>query len=103
MKGQVGMATYVSLLKFTEQGVKKLKDTCKRAADFKESARKLGLEVKEQYWCMGRYDGLIVFEAPDDDAATGGMLALSSQDNVTTQTLRCFTAVEMGKIIGKLA
>jgi uncharacterized protein with GYD domain len=96
------MATYVALLKFTEQGVKKFKDTCKRAADFKASAKKLGIEVREQYWCMGAYDGVMVFEAPDDDTATAGMLALSSLNNVTTQTLRSLTAAEMGKIIGKV-
>jgi uncharacterized protein with GYD domain len=97
------MATYVSLLKFTEQGAKKIKDTCKRASDFKASAKKLGVEIKEQYWCMGAYDGVIVFEAPDDDTATAAMLTLSSLDNIATQTLRSFTSVEMGKIVGKIS
>jgi uncharacterized protein with GYD domain len=96
------MATYVALLKFTEQGVKNFKDTCKRAADFKAKAKKLGIEVKEQYWCVGACDGVIIFEAPDDETATAGMLDLSSSNNVTTQTLRSFTASEMGKIIGKV-
>ena len=96
------MATYVTLIKFTEQGVKKLKDTCKRATDFKASAKKLGIEVKEQYWCMGRYDGVMVFEAPDDETSTAGLLSLVSLGNVTTQTLRAFTAAEMGKIVGKV-
>jgi uncharacterized protein with GYD domain len=97
------MATYVSLLKFTEHGVTKFKDSCKRATDFKASAKRLGIEVKEQYWCMGAYDGLIIYEAPDDDTAAAAMLTLSSSDNVTTQTLRSFTAAEMGKIVGKLS
>jgi len=97
------MATYVTLIKFSEQGVKNFKDTCKRAADFKASAEKLGIEVKEQYWCMGAFDGVIVFEAQDDDTATAGMLALSSLNNVTTQTLRSFTAAEMGKIVGRIS
>ncbi len=58
------MATYVALLKLTERGVKNIKDSCKRAADFKTKARKLGLEVKEQFWCLGAYDGVLVFDAP---------------------------------------
>jgi len=97
------MATYVSLLKLTEKGVKSVKDTCKRAADFKASAKKLNIEVKEQYWCMGRFDGVIIFDAPDDDTATAGMLSLSSLDNVSTQTLRCFAAADMAKILGKVS
>ncbi len=94
------MATYVTLIKFTERGVKHVKDTCKRAADFKAGAKKMGIEVKEQYWCMGAWDGVIIFDAVSDEAATAGMISLCSQDNVTTQTLRSFNATEMAKILG---
>ncbi len=97
------MATYVTLLKFTEEGAKKIKDTCKRAADFKASAKKLGIEVKEQLWCLGRWDGLMLFEAPDDETATTAMLSVSAQGNVTTQTLRSFSAAEMAKVLGKVS
>ena len=97
------MATYVTLITFTEAGAKNFKNTCKRAADFKASAKKLGIEVKEQYWCMGVYDGLIIFDAADDETATAGMLSLSSKNNVATQTLRSFTAAEMGKVLGKVS
>jgi uncharacterized protein with GYD domain len=97
------MASYVSLIKFTEKGVKSVKDTCKRAADFKAAGKKLGIEIKEQYWCMGAYDGVMIFEAPDDDTATAGMLSLCSLDNVTTQTLRCFNAADMTRIVGKVS
>jgi len=97
------MAVYVTLIKFTERGVKDIKDTCKRATEFKAHAKKHGIEVKEQYWCMGAYDGLIVFEAPDDETATAAMLSLSSRENVTTQTLRSFSAAEMNKILGKVS
>ena len=55
------MATYVTLIKLTQRGVKDIKDTCKRAAELKSHAKKHGIEVKEQYWCMGAYDGLILF------------------------------------------
>jgi uncharacterized protein with GYD domain len=95
------MATYVSLIKFTDKGVQEFKNTCKRAGDFKASAKKLGMEVKETYWCLGVYDGVLIFDAPDDDTATAGALALSSRGYVTTQTLRAFAAAEMSKILGK--
>ena len=95
------MATYVTLIRFTEKGSKSIKDTTKRAADFKTSAKKMGIEVKETYWCMGAYDGDLIFEAPEDETATAGMLSLRSQDNVTTQTMRSYTAAEMSKILGK--
>ena len=97
------MATYVTLIKLTEQGVKNFKDTCKRAADFKTSGKKLGIEVKESYWCLGAYDGVLIFDAPDDGAATAALLSLGSLNNVTTQTMRSFTAAEMTKILGKVS
>jgi uncharacterized protein with GYD domain len=96
------MPSYVTLLKYTERGAKHVKETCKRAADFKINAKKLGIEVKEQYWCMGAWDGIIAFDAPNDEVATAGMLSLSSLDNVTTQTLRVLSAVEMTKIFGTM-
>jgi uncharacterized protein with GYD domain len=96
------MATYVALLKFTAAGVKEIKDTCKRAAEMKSHAQKHGITVKEQYWCLGPYDGLLIFEAPDDETATAAMLSLSSREHVTTQTLRSFTAAEMTSILGRI-
>lgn len=96
------MATYLTLLKFTERGTKDVKDSCKRAAELKSHAKKHGIEVKEQYWCLGPYDGLMIFDAPDDETATAAMLSLSMRGNVTTQTLRSFTAAEMSKILGKV-
>lgn len=96
------MPTYVALIKFTEKGAKQINDTCKRAADFKTSAKKLGIEVKEQLWCMGAFDGAMLFDAPDDESATAGMLSLSSHEYVTTQTLRSFAAPDMGKILEKV-
>jgi uncharacterized protein with GYD domain len=97
------MATYVTLLKFTERGAKDIKDTCQRAADLKSHSKKHGIEVREQYWCLGAYDGVIVFDAPDDETATAAMLSLSSREYVTTHTLRSFTAAEMSKILGKVS
>jgi uncharacterized protein with GYD domain len=52
---------------------------------------------------MGAHDGLIIFDAPDDETATAAMLSLSSRENVTTETLRSFTATEMSKILGKVS
>ena len=96
------MATYITLITFTEKGVKDIKDSGKRAAEFKSHAKKHGIDVKEQYWCMGAYDGLLIFDAPDDETATAAMLSLSSRENVRTQTMRSFNASEMGKIVGKV-
>jgi uncharacterized protein with GYD domain len=101
-KGEMDMATYLTLIKFTDRGEKDLKDTCKRATEFKAHAKKHGIDVKEQYWCMGAYDGFIVYDAADDETATAAMLSLGSRQFVATQTLRAFNVAEMSKIVDKI-
>jgi uncharacterized protein with GYD domain len=96
------MATFITTLHFTEQGTKAVRDTCERAAAFKATAKKMGIKVTGQYWTLGTFDGVIVYEAPDEATATAAMLHLSSQDNLRTQTARAFDAAEMQKILGLL-
>ena len=97
------MATYVLLLTFTDQGVHNAKDTTKRAEAFKSVANKAGGKVKEVYWTLGQYDGVLIIEAPDEATATALALSLSSLGYVQTQTLRAFSAEEVSKILAKMA
>jgi uncharacterized protein with GYD domain len=96
------MPTYVTTIRFTEQGVKGLADTCKRAAAFKAAARKMGVKVTATYWTLGAFDGLIVFQAPDEETATAALLHLGAQGNVRTQTARAFDAAEMEKVLAQV-
>jgi uncharacterized protein with GYD domain len=97
------MATFITTIKFTEQGVENIRESPKRAAAFKSAAKKLGVKVSDLYWTLGAFDGFIVFDAPNDEAATAAMLHLSSQGNVCTATARAFGANEIEKVIGMLA
>jgi uncharacterized protein with GYD domain len=95
------MATFVTLLNFTDQGVRDVKESPKRYDAFKAMAGKLGATVKSFYYTAGRYDMVLVVEGTDE-AVTTALLALGSLGNVRTQTLRCFSAEEMQKMIGKM-
>jgi uncharacterized protein with GYD domain len=48
---------------------------------------------------MGRYDGLVIAEFPDDATAAEAILTLASSGNVTTETLRAFTLDEFRDIV----
>ena len=96
------MATYILLGQFTEQGIRNVKDTTKRAEAMHELAKKFGSSVKSTYWTMGQYDVVAVIEAPDDMALTGLLLSLGAAGNVRTQTLRAFSADDMGQVLGKM-
>jgi uncharacterized protein with GYD domain len=96
------MATYISTIKFTEQGVGNIKETCKRANAFKSAAKKMGVKVQDIYWTLGPFDGMLIFDAPDEETATALMLHLGSQGNVHTQTARAYKAAEMEGILAKI-
>jgi uncharacterized protein with GYD domain len=97
------MATYIVLSSFTDQGVRNVKDTTKRADAVRELAKKFGATAKEIFWTLGRYDVVAIFEAPDDASMTALGLALGAAGNVRTQTLRAFSREEMNGVLAKLA
>ena len=96
------MTTFVSTIKFTDQGIKAIGETTKRAAALKAAAKKMKVKVTDVYWTLGPFDGLLVFDAPDDETATVMLLHLGAQGNVQTTTARAFTASEMDKVLAKM-
>ena len=96
------MATFISTITFTQKGLEAITDTAKRAAAFRASSEKLGVKIQNIYWTLGPFDGLMIFEAPDDETATAAALALASKGNVHTTTLRAFDAPQIEKVLAKL-
>jgi uncharacterized protein with GYD domain len=96
------MATFITTIKFTAKGVQGIHESPKRAAAFKAAAKKMGVKVTDIYWTLGYFDGVLVFDAPDDETATAAMLHLSSLGYVHTTTSRAFDAGEIEKVIGIL-
>ena len=95
------MATYISLINWTEKGAAGFKETVDRAEAGKQLATAFGGALKEVYWTMGPYDIVAVSEAPDDETASAFVLALGSQGNIRGTTMRAFSADEMRGIIAK--
>ena len=96
------MATFIMLGSFTDQGIRNVKETTKRVEAVKSAAKKLGITVKEVYWTLGQYDTALIADAPDEATMTIFGLTVGSHGNVRTQTLRAFSAEDMGKILGKV-
>ena len=97
------MATFIVLTNFTDQGARSIKDSPKRAQAFKNLAKKLGANVKQIYYTLGRYDIVSVVEAPDVATITSVCLSVGALGNVRTQTLQAFSVEEMTDMIGKMA
>lgn len=96
------MATFITTIKFTQQGIKDIDHTTKRSEIFTAEAEKLGVKVKDIYWTLGAHDGLLILEAPDDETATAVILHLGAMGNVHTSTCRAYNAAEMDTILTKV-
>lgn len=95
------MATFVSLINFTDQGIRDVKDSPRRYEAFRVMAEKLGVTVKSAYYTVGHYDIVLVLDG-SDEAVTAALLKAGSLGNVRSQTLRGFSVDEMKKIVGSM-
>jgi uncharacterized protein with GYD domain len=96
------MPTYVSLVRYTDQGIRTIKESPARLDLAKKAFQAAGGELKQFYLAMGKYDIVIVAEAPNDEVAATVTLGLGSMGNVRTETLRVFTESEFRNIVGSL-
>jgi len=96
------MATYISLVKFTDKGMQAAKETTQRVAEWAAKVQSKGVTIKQTYWTLGQYDQVCVFEAPDEETAASVLLSADILGNIRTQTLRAFTSAEMEKILAKI-
>ena len=96
------MATYIVLGQFTDQGIRDVTDTTKRAEKLREMGLKAGVAIKDVYWTVGQYDIATIVEAPDDATLTALLLSVGKLGNVRTHTLRAFSASEMQAILGRV-
>lgn len=93
------MPAYVMLFNFTEQGISNAKESPNRAKAFAQAIEAAGGRMIGIWWLLGQYDGLVILEAPDDEAATHLLLGLGMLGNVRTVTMRAFSEEEMGRIV----
>ncbi|MDQ3903491.1 MAG: GYD domain-containing protein [Thermoproteota archaeon] len=85
----------------TDQGVRNIKDTAKRADAAKSEAQRIGGKFTI-YWTFGKYDGIGILEAPNDEAAMEFELRIGSLGNIRTTTLKAFTEEEIARVVDKL-
>jgi uncharacterized protein with GYD domain len=96
------MPTYVTLMNWTDQGVRNVRDTVQRRGQADELAQKHGATIEEVYWTVGPYDIVTIVEAPDDESVTAMLLELGSAGNLRTTTLRAYDSDQMSGILQRL-
>ena len=95
------MPRYVVLYKFTDQGLKTIKDTVRRAAEVRKANESRGFKNVQTYWTQGEYDIISILEAPDEESMLAGLFNIAEAGNVHSQTLRAYDDGEMAKALAK--
>jgi uncharacterized protein with GYD domain len=93
------MPTFVSLVNWTDQGIKTYRDSVRRAEDYQGLVEKSGGQVRQLVWTLGEYDIVVVTEFPDDETATAVALQTAAMGNIRTTTMKAFDAEQMRAII----
>ena len=96
------MPTYMTLIRYTQQGIESIKDSPVRLDTAKVLFKSLGAEIKTFYLLMGKYDVMVISEAPDDETATKLSMTIGSTGAIRTETFRIFTEDEYRKLISEL-
>ena len=97
------MPNYILLVNWTDQGIKNVKDTIKRAKSFEAAIEKAGGKSLGIYYTMGRHDIVAIVEAPNDEAIASALYSTGSLGNIRTETLKAFSMSEAANIIEKLS
>ena len=93
------MSFYIILWSYTDQGIKNVRESPKRVNIFKSKLENVGGKVIETYYTFGKYDGVSIVEAPNDEALMSCLLSIESQGNARSVTLKAFSYEEATKII----
>lgn len=93
---------FILSLNFTDQGIRSIKESPKRAKVARELARKMGVEIKQIYLTSGESDLVVLAETANGDNIAKFALAVSSHGNVRTRTARAWTEEEYQRLVSDL-
>ncbi len=96
------MPTFITMLNWTDQGIRSVKDSPKRTQAARAAAKKFGIEFKQIYLTSGEFDLLAIAEAPNADSVAKFALVTGAQGNVRTRTVQAWTESEIAKLISEL-
>jgi len=96
------MAMFVVLGKFTDEGAKNIQTLRKGVEGNMARAEHLGIKIHGWYLTQGRYDIVVVAEAPDAETMLANAAGVAGTGNTRTETLRAFTLDEADQLIKRV-
>jgi uncharacterized protein with GYD domain len=96
------MPNYITLLRYTQQGMSKISASPSRLDAAKKVAETEKGKIQAWYLTMGHYDAVFLSEFPSDEACARFTLSVGSLGNISTETLKAFPEADYRKIVGSL-
>jgi uncharacterized protein with GYD domain len=92
------LPSFVVLGNWTEQGIRKVTAAPERIKTTHSMVEKSGGKM-QLFYTLGKYDFVMIVEAPNDDAMMAILLCLGSMGNVRTTTMKAWTEQEGAKLL----
>jgi uncharacterized protein with GYD domain len=92
------MAVYVTLYRYTDEGMKGVKNAAEIAAGWQAEAQKRGVIVHALYWLQGQYDAVTIIESDDADAVNGLLLSIGQQGSLRTETMGAMSLEDIQRL-----
>jgi uncharacterized protein with GYD domain len=96
------LSSYIILWNWTDQGIRNAKDSPQRYDTFKKDLEKAGGKLVGGYYTLGKYDGVVILEAPNGEVVMKIMLSTASLGNIRTKTLKAIPHEEGAKLMQNL-
>ena len=96
------MPQYITLINYTEQGLKDMKNMPDRVATARQAMQSAGGKRVSYHLTLGQHDAVVISEFPDDESYVSLILSFAAQGNIRTTTLKAFTEEEASRIVSNI-
>ena len=96
------MPTYITLINWTDQGIRNVKESPQRLDALKKGVEATGGKVIGFYLTMGRYDMVTIVESPSDEVTAAMVLSMGRLGNIRSETMKAFPEEQYRGIIAKI-
>jgi uncharacterized protein with GYD domain len=93
------MATYVMLVKLSDQGARDIKNVPARIDQSIKAWGEVGGGSLSVLLTMGKYDYCCIGEAPDDDVVMRFLFRLAAKGNVRTTTMKAYSKEQVAGLL----
>jgi uncharacterized protein with GYD domain len=102
LEGGGKIPTYITLVRYTQQGAQNIKKSPGRLDAAKELFKTVGAQLKGYCLTLDQHDAVVIGEAPNEEIVAKLAFTIGAAGAIRTETLRAFTEDEFRELISAL-